>query len=396
MIENEKKAPDGTTAAEASSLPAPPVQLVPALRASFEKTVWRAQAVLFVERLWPRALPLACTGGFFLSASWAGLWGALPPYGRMAGVAVFAASAAFSPFLFRTGSLRVSRRDALNRIDELAVRTEGSGAGKLHDGALRPAAAIDDSLARGGAEKDGVSAALWNARTAGLLTRWAGRLEPGTPRPGMAARDPYAVRFLAGLFMAATAVAGSGKVADAFDWDVPLPPVKIRAWVTPPDYIGGRMPVLYLTQDGTRTDAPAVVAGSVLTVISAGGPLDLVRDGGPVPAPELLGAGTERAARYDMKLTASDSCIAAGNGPRWCFSVTEDRPPSVEIGTVKPDERRPSSLSLTCTARDDFGISGTEAVIEPSAPAAPGARPLPQVRSLSIPLPGGPGACRPE
>lgn len=79
------------------------------LRTRFNNTVRKATLVLFVERAWPRAVPALCTGGLFTSASCFGLWHALPPGGRMAGVAAFALALAVAPIIPKAKSLFVNR-----------------------------------------------------------------------------------------------------------------------------------------------------------------------------------------------------------------------------------------------------------------------------------------------
>ncbi|NNC00828.1 DUF4175 family protein, partial [Corallococcus exiguus] len=111
-----------------------------------EPFVTRARLAILWERAWPRIwVPLSVVA-LFLAASWFGLWLALPPVGRMAGVGLFALLFLIS-FWPLARVRRPARANALDRIDR--------------DSGLRhgPARALDDSLALGTA--DAGTQALW-------------------------------------------------------------------------------------------------------------------------------------------------------------------------------------------------------------------------------------------
>ena len=148
----------------------------------------RARRALLWENLWPLLAAIAVAVGTFLAASWAGLWIALPPLGRVIGLAVFAlvALASLVPAIW----VRIPRTDhALRRLDR--------SSGLAH----RPATTIVDALATNPA--DPVADALWRAHVA-RAAEGARRLRAGWPRPHLAARDPFAIRALVLLAVVTT------------------------------------------------------------------------------------------------------------------------------------------------------------------------------------------------
>ena len=190
----------------------------------------RARRALLWERLWPLLAAIAVAVGMFLAASWAGLWLALPPLGRVIGLAIFAlvALASLVPAIW----VRIPRTDhALRRLDRCS--------GLAH----RPATTIVDALATNPA--DPVADALWRAHVA-RAAEGARRLRAGWPRPRLAARDPCAIRALVLLAVVTTFfMAGGdrvGRVTAAFDWPGVIAPklYRVDAWVTPPAYTGRR------------------------------------------------------------------------------------------------------------------------------------------------------------
>ncbi|MEI9803689.1 MAG: DUF4175 family protein [Pseudolabrys sp.] len=185
------------------------------------------------ERLWPALASLATALGFFLALSWAGLWIALPPTGRVIGLVLFAlvAIAAAIPLL----RLRVpSEADGLRRLDR--------SSGQSH----RPASAVADELAANG--HDPVAQALWRAHVERALLS-ARQLKAGWPQPKLSLRDPMALRALVLILVVASFFAAGGehmrRISAAFDWTGVVAPANFRidAWVTPPVYTG-RPPVM--------------------------------------------------------------------------------------------------------------------------------------------------------
>src|SRR5690606_29462874 len=128
--------------------------------------------------------------------------------------------------------------------------------GLLH----RPLAALADRPAT----TDPAGLALWEAHQS-RMRRMIGRLRVGPPRPGLAARDPRALRGgLLVALVAALGIAGADAPAllvrgllPAFGHAAPPAPLRFEAWITPPGYTGAP-PIFLAAADGSVT----VPAGS--------------------------------------------------------------------------------------------------------------------------------------
>jgi hypothetical protein len=192
--------------------------------------LWARRALL-VERVWPPLVFTLAVSILFLAASWAGIWQFAPRAVRVGGVILFAlgVGAALSPLLRLR---RPAARDVLARLDRDAKVSH------------RPASSLADSLAND--HGDPFTQALWAAHRA-RLEREVEAIRVSPPSPGMAARDPYALRFAVTMLAFATAVVAGpemyGRFVAAFDWrsDEAVAAVaesRIDAWIDPPPYAG--------------------------------------------------------------------------------------------------------------------------------------------------------------
>lgn len=362
------------------------------LTAKFERAVRRSRAVLFLERAVPRALPPLYTGGIFLSASWAGLWLPLPPAARIAGVVAFAAALAASPLLAKTKSLLVSRDDALKRLDANA----GDPA--------RPAQTLGDRPSPGSPES---AKELWNLHLVRTWEKWGGKFDAGRPDINLAARDPYYFRYTVALAMAITAaLAGEQRIeriTEAFNWTAPpaaaqpaapaaqQAPVKVKAWITPPDDIDAAP--LYLnedTRDQTQGGSRLAAHESSLMTIQVEGENKVTVNGEALAAKKVITPRTAEGKpvyQYETTLTREDTAVEIAGGPAWKISVTQDHNPSVTLDKVSPNEKNVKSLDVTCAAKDDYGVKEGEVIIRIPGGQAPGATPLPSGKLPPIPLP---------
>jgi uncharacterized protein (TIGR02302 family) len=333
----------------------------------------RARLALFWEGAWPWAATAISVATVFLAVSWFGLWDALPPLGRMSGVALFALAflAALSPIV---RAALPSRQAALARLD----RESGI--------AHRPATSLDDRLSA--TSDDPLTRALWKAH-AEKLAADARRLKAGAPAPKLAARDPYALRFLLGLVaVAAFAYAGADRgdrLRAAFNWANPAPetaPARIDAWVAPPAYTG-RPPIFLTARAGAdaQSAAPDAAAetvrapvGSMVVVRGSGGAVAVTAEGGvqPVEAENRPPEGlTER--RFKLTGDAGLKIAASGSPERvWRFAAIPDAPPSITIdGALKQNAR--GTATVAYEVKDDYGVVSAEArfVLKPDPAAAP-------------------------
>ena len=201
--------------------------------------------------------------GLFLVASWAGLWLALPFLARAIGIGLFALAALAALFPF-TRFRWPTREEALSRLDR--------GTGIRH----RPATALTDTLQT----KDPIAQALWREQRERTLASIK-RIRAGLPSPRLPIHDPWALRALVMVMLAAAYFAAgderSLRIAAAFDWNGVLAPANVRvdAWVTPPVYTG-KPPVILsaANRDAASPDSGAplpVPSGSTLLVRSSGG-----------------------------------------------------------------------------------------------------------------------------
>lgn len=311
------------------------------------------------------------------------------PYARMAGVMAFTLVLAASPWRHKTGSLAVSRDDALKRLDK-----------NLGD-PLNPAQKLGD---RPSAGSNAEEKNLWNLQMANLWERYGEQLHAGTPRPGMAARDPYHLRFFIALTMAITAATSSGprldQIKQAFDWTVPAPPtppappLQLKAWVTPPDNIP-KAP-LHMTEStrdhlkgGEKLEAHQ---SSTLTIMTYGTATKITVNGQPLPVQKEIPQGEGKTGyQYEVKLQDAETVVAIERGPTWHIDVAQDRAPSVSIqGIATPAApaggKDSKGIDIDYRAKDDYGYQG-EIIVKMPGKADPAAKPLPSAQVPVFTLP---------
>jgi len=351
--------------------------------ARIDRAVGRARLVLAWEAVWPRIAPLLALAALFVALSWLGLWRAVPDLARFAVLAVFALAALW--FLFRRGLPRLpSRADALARVE--------AATGTLH----RPASAFADRQATGA--DDPAAAALWAAHRSRLMAA-LGKLRTGLPRPDMARRDPYALRFLALLLLVVAAVIAGpergDRIAEAFRGGEPTAATlaRVDAWVTPPAYTS--RPPIFLTGERAKADGTAfsVPTGSVVTIRTGGThDLDVVADDGagaaPVAAADGAPSSPDQPLERTVKLTKA-ATVAIQKGDRqiaaWTFKVEPDNPPTVSF--LKPPAATASgALSLAYAVKDDYGVVSGEALVTPVDPPAGKAAARPLMAAPQVPL----------
>ncbi len=355
-------------------------------RVRIERAISRARLVLLWESVWPVLAPLLVLAGVFAIVSWFGLWRVVSDPVRFVILAGFALAAVYLALhFFRLA--RPARSAALARIE---VAT-----GLLH----RPATALTDRLAVGA--DDPAAEALWTAHRTRLLAT-LDRLKTGTPSPGLARRDPYALRFLAILLLAVGFVyAGPDRLAmlgEAFRGGEPVAATvaRIDAWVTPPAYTG--RPPIFLTGEAAKPAGSdySVPTGSVVTVRTSGArDLSVVSSDhvGEVAATVVDSKGAEAAAE-DQPLerqvtldTASEVVVRKGDRDvmAWRFAVEPDHAPRIDF-VKTPAPTRSGALALTYSLKDDYGVVEAHAEIAPVDPAAAGAEARPLFEAPVVPL----------
>ena len=361
-------------------------------RVRIGRAVRRARFNLMWEAVWPLLAPFVALGAVFATLSWFGLWRVVSDPARLAVLAAFAVAAFF--FVWRaTRFVPPNRAEAFSRVEQAS--------GALH----RPATAFTDRLAS--APDDPATQALWVAHRRRLLSALE-RLRAGIPSPRLAARDPYALRFLVVLmFVVGFITAGPERVqrlGEAWRGGERAAAViaRIDAWVTPPTYTG--RPPLFLTGEAAKPPGTehSVPTGSIVTVRTTGtGDLDVVSLDA---AGEVLVAPT-RAARtgtastpagpldHQVTLSGPGNVVVKRRGREvagWRFTVKPDDPPRIALlGQVTTTVS--GALDLSYSMEDDYGVVAAFADMVPvpvdRAQARGTARPLYEAPVLPLSLP---------
>lgn len=358
-----------------------------------------ARRALVIERLWPPLVFALAVLILFLAASWAGLWQFAPRDLRVAGVILFAlgVGAALWPL---ARLRRPAARDVLARLDRDAKT------------AHRPASSLADSLAND--HGDAGTEALWAAHRA-RLEREVDAIRVAPPSPGMAERDPYALRFAAAMLAFAAAVAAGpemyGRLAAAFDWrsdDAQAAAAsRIDAWIDPPPYAG--LPPLVIDFKTADPQTLTVPEDSVLVVRGDPSLVD-TRVEGAITLPEQKNEAQPSGASGQPAATPAKPSASAANVPtekRWTIHgpgkatilrggqpaavavlvVTPAGNPTI-VSTEAPRANLSGSLTLAYKTQDRFGLAGARADFtrpqEGSAPAPRTLAPPPQA-ALQLP-----------
>ncbi|MGG5811317.1 DUF4175 domain-containing protein [Falsiroseomonas sp. CW058] len=328
-----------------------------------------ARLALFWERLWPALWPALGTAAAFLTVALLGLPLLLPGWARGLFGLLFLGAVAYAAW-------RGARRLALPTPDAADRRLE-QASGLPH----RPLAALADRPAA----SDPMALAVWEvhrARAAASIRR----LRVGIPRPGLARRDPIALRAALGLsLLAALVVAGPEAperlrraVIPAFAAPLPPPALRIEAWITPPAYTGA---------------APAFLdpAGGAVSV-PQGSRLQVSLSGGTGGVPDLLlGAAATPFRALDARSFGAEALLDRGarlairrDGAEvaaWTLSVQADQPPVAAYTDAPGRAPRGLAIRIPWRVEDDWGVASLVAEIRLKArPDAP-----PHVIEIGLP-----------
>ncbi len=232
--------------------------------------------------------------------------------------------------------------------------------------AHRPLTALDDSLAT--SPGDRAAAGLWEINRKRQLDE-IGRLRAGPPRPVLAKVDPLVLR-CGLLLLLVIAFAGAGpEWRDRLQASVmpgvaaagPAVPSRIDAWINPPAYTG--LPPLFL---GTDQAAPATIATPVGSTIlaqvqgSGGTPglaVDETRAAFTQVAEGVYKISQELTVGTRLAIVRGDKELAA-----WPLEILPDAAPEIEF-LAPPGRTERSALRIELTARDDYGLTKAQAVI---------------------------------
>ena len=332
-----------------------------------------ARLALWWEGAWSALWPPLGVVGAFLALAFTGLLPTLPPVLHLLILIGFAAALGYCGHRAALGLRAPAAEAAARRLER--------DSGLAH----RPLAVLADRPAG----NDPMAQALWQAhrdRAAAKL----GQLRVARPSPGLAVRDPRALR--AAVLVALVASLGmAGREAPERLLSALVPPfaepasapatlaARFEAWVTPPAYTGA--PPQFLKAEG---GAVAVPAGSRLHMVFSGS----------ASPPELrLGGAAHAFARMDaqshaleLPLTEGGALVLKRDGrdvAQWALTLTPDTPPRVTWDPSPARAGRGLGLRLPWKAEDDWGLVALR--VELRLKQRPSAPPVTQ----DIPLPGG-------
>ena len=330
-----------------------------------------ARAALGWELFWPGAWPVLAVLGVFLVLALLGLPASLPVWLHSLGLLAFAAALAL---VLRRAWQGRHMPDAL-----AAERRLERASGLSH----RPLSVMVDRPAG----NDPMAMAIWQAHQARMAARIR-NLRVGLPRPGLAARDPRALRAaMAVALVAAFGIAGDAAperlrraLLPAFAKVPPPAALRIEAWVTPPAYTGA--PPIFLSASGGQATVPA------------GSRMQVTLSGRPGTAPELSAPGGTITLRgldassfaADLPLTDAARLTLRRDGAvlaEWNLAVQADAPPRVSFPEPPARAQRGLAIRIPWQAEDDWGVQSLR--VELRLTARPDAPPVTQ----TIPLPPG-------
>ena len=329
-----------------------------------------SRAALWIEAVWPAIWPALGVAGAYLAFALFDGPRALPATVRpfLLGLVALAVSV----LLWR--GLRRVERPTRAGADRRLERTSGL----RH----RPLAVLTDKPA------DGSTAALelWQAHQARTAASLA-KLRVGPPRPGLPARDRYALRGAVVLAVAAGLVAAGPDTAGRLRAAVVPPPVpgapvpgaQVEAWATPPAYTA--LPPRFLHPGDHDASVPV---GSHLVVSVTGG--------AGTPSVSLAGSDAHLDAldahsfRAEADIGRSGALVVTEDGvpvAAWSLTAIPDAPPSAAwTAPPGPGERDARTQTrLPWHAEDDYGVASLKAELRLAArPDAP-----PVILSLGVP-----------
>jgi uncharacterized protein (TIGR02302 family) len=343
------------------------------LAARLARRTWLARVALWWEAAWPALWPPLGVAGLFVVVALSGLPLVLPPLLHLVMLVGFAAALAW------TGR-RAATRLALPGTAAGERRIERDS-GLAH----RPIATLGDRPTG----DDPVALALWEAHRRRAAERLAS-LRVAPPKPGLAVRDPRALRAGLSVAVVAAIVAAGAEAPERLRRALfpnfagaalpTVPGVRLEAWITPPAYTGAAP--IFLDPTG---GVAAVPAGSRLQVAVSGGT-------GGVPDLRLDDAATPFRT-LDRGSFAAETTIESGTRltvrrdgtdlAQWSLSVRADAPPVVAWDQPPARAQRGLAIRLPWRAEDDWGLATLR--VELRLKLRPEAEPV----AIDLPLPGG-------
>ena len=358
---------------------APAPQSYPGQKDRLARLRLKAAAAIGFERVWPALAASLCLIALLIASAWTGWLTALPLSARWALVALVGV-AALVLTLWALFKARPTAAEELARIDR--------DTGLPH----RPATALEDSLAT--PHPDPATRALWEAHRARAI-KAAAALKVNPPAPGLAQRDPYALRFAVALLLAVTFFAAGpekwARLTSLFDagtaTNKAVQTARIDAWVDPPAYTQVPPALLNLMKPGRVTLTMPV--NSVLVLRSSDGSSLTPQSAGGLEAIDLPPA-TDGAREWRWTLKGNAK-FSLGNGEIE-FVVIPDEKPAIRFVSAPQASTQRDQLTLTYTINDDYGVISAEGRMtrSPALEASAKRKPLIAAPAIPLMLPGAP------
>jgi uncharacterized protein (TIGR02302 family) len=333
----------------------------------------------------PRAVQLRLAAAL-LAASWERLWAALwLPVSVAAMIAAFALTdilpglpgwlhvmvlvAALSGLGFVTA--RALRGFRWPTLETAKARLEADAAA-----AHRPLTTVQDLLAAAPTPAQQALWALHQSRAAASLAALRARL----PAPGVAARDPRAIRAAAVIALFIAAAGSWGDMGPRLyraawpDWSETGAGVNVKVWITPPDYTG-RSPMFVESPvaPGTQVpDALEVPERSKMLVVVTGTAREtsVMIEDSVIPLEKV----SDNSLRVEQEVPNGESLEVRQRARMlgaWRLKPVADLPPSVKF-VREPREAGRWRLRLDYKAVDDYGIAAvTGRIVKPEQTADP-------------------------
>ncbi|MDH3738011.1 MAG: TIGR02302 family protein, partial [Alphaproteobacteria bacterium] len=345
-----------------------------------------ARLALLWESIWPNLWPILGIIGIFAALV---LFDVLPLLPGWLHALVLAANTAALLWALWLG-IRHFRMPRANEAERRLERDSGI--------AHRPLTALIDVPS--GSDNDPDTSALWQIHLARAVAT-VKNLKVRLPRPGLARRDPHALRLAVAIAIIVGIVFAGGDVEQRLARAVTpnlqslstAQEATLELWVTPPPYTN-LPPRLLASADDTaleNTDPQAeiqVPVGSRLLALvnqGAGTPQLHVGDG----ENNLEAAGAD-AWRGEVPLTDVGnhvvSVVQSGKTlGSWDFNVAADNPPVISFAEP-PEGSRRSALRIAYRVLDDYGVVAVRAeIFGPSGRGTIGTAPL----TVDLPPPIG-------
>ena len=327
-----------------------------------------ARFALAWEKIWQAAWPPGAVAAAFVAVALLDGFSYVPGWLHLLALLAFAGAAAYAAARSVRGFTLPSRHHAMRRVER---------ASNLEN---RPLEALEDRLP--GQQHSPEAEILWNAHRE-QMARQLGQLRVGIPAPGLATRDPWAVRVALGVMvLVGLAVAGPDAgprleraLAPSISLDDRSLEAKLELWITPPAHtrLAPVFPLRAAEANGGKasgantTAAPdagppplpeiAVPTGSMLTATVTGGRGDAVLDLGGTKVPfATSGPGNRKVTRT---LTGDGLLSVLLDGEplgSWTIRSIPDTPPRIAFAEPpKPFER--GTLRISYKGEDDYGIT---------------------------------------